>query len=247
MREMVALKAQSAFYGGHAASVGHAAFLGPAGTGKSTMAAIYTGYLHDMGYIRENRYLDITGDFLRGGFVGHTGKRTQATIEYATGGVLFIDEAYLLRSSDQGDSFGTEAIGTLVDAMEKRRDSLVVILAGYTDAMNDLFAANEGLRSRISTVFTFEPYTLNQLCQIFRSMAWAEGFTCDDALFRPLALKVRPSMSDPLFGNARVMRELLAKVERAHIMRFSRGVYGSQDESNPLRMTLLADDLAEVE
>lgn len=238
-QELAALRAQAEFYSGdEKPAMGHMAFLGPAGTGKSTMAKIVTGYLYKMGYIRDNRYVDITGDFLRGGYVGHTGKRTQATIEYATGGVLFIDEAYLLRSSNDGDAFGNEAIGVLVDAMEKKRDSLVVILAGYTDAMESLFEVNTGLKSRISTVWHFTPYTLNQLCQIFRTMAWYDGFTCDAGIFKPLAMQIKPQTADPQFGNARSMREILGKVEKNHILRFSQGAYTKEN-----KMTLFAQDL----
>ena len=129
-------------------------FLGPPGTGKTTVASIMTGYLYKMGLIQENSYLDINGDFLRGMYLGHTGKRTEAVVQYAQGMVLFIDEAYLLATSDgQADSFGQEAVGVLLDAMEKYRKNFVVIFAGYEKEMNNFLDINSGLRSRISLQF----------------------------------------------------------------------------------------------
>ena len=221
--ELEALRAQSEFWAGKGVAMGHMAFLGAPGTAKSTMAGIVTACLHDMGYIRDRRYVDVNGDFFRGAYVGHTGKRTSATIEYATGGVLFIDEAYLLSPTGTQDTFGAEALGVLVDAMEKKRGQLVVILAGYTEDMERLFSVNVGLRSRISTILHFESYSLKELCQIFAVMARAQDFACDDALYGPLSRHLRVAMADPQFGNGRYVRELLGDVIKEHIMRVSRG------------------------
>ena len=148
-------------------------FVGEAGTGKTSVASIVTGLLYDAGYIRENRYLDISGDFFKASYVGQTGKRTQAIIEYSKGMVLFIDEAYLLSASGGGGGhdFGAEAIGVLVDAMEKSRGEMVVIFAGYEREMRDLMDVNTGLSSRIAQTMHFERYSMRELMLIFSRMA----------------------------------------------------------------------------
>ena len=130
--EFKQLKAQYEFYEGKLETEGnHLCFVGPPGTGKTTVAAIMTGYLYKMGIIRDNKYVDVNGDFLRGQYLGHTGKRTEAVVQYSQGMVLFVDEAYLLQSSDDSDKFGQEAIGVLLDAMEKYRKKFVVIFAVF--------------------------------------------------------------------------------------------------------------------
>ena len=102
-------------------------------------------------------------------------------------------------------------------------NTLVVILAGYTEDMERLFSVNVGLRSRISTILHFESYSLKELCQIFAVMARAQDFACDDALYGPLSRHLRVAMADPQFGNGRYVRELLGDVIKEHIMRVSRG------------------------
>lgn len=238
--ELEGLAAQAAFSDGHMTAP-HLAFVGAAGTGKTSFAAIVTGFLFEHGLIAENRYIDVTGDFFRGAFVGHTGKRTQATLAYAAGGVLFIDEAYLLNSGS-GDAFGAEALGTIVDAMEKNSDP-VIILAGYSREMNELFEANTGLKSRIGAIVDFKPYSLQELCKIFRIMAYKDGFKCNPDIFNNIARWVKPQMNDVTFGNARVMREALKRVEKEHMLAFQKGRYGEISKHNPSRMLLTKTDV----
>lgn len=238
--EMKQLDAQQAFYGGGQVT-GHMAFVGPPGTGKTECARIVTGKLYKMGYIRENRYLSVTGDFLRGSYIGHTGKRTEAVIEYARGMVLFIDEAYLLYSQKHDDSFGAEALGVLVEAMEKYRGDLVVIFAGYTTPMQELFDGNPGVASRVSTVLHFESYTPKQLCKIFQLMAFERGFKVDSKFWQPLANYIAPLTRAEDFGNARFARELCDKIIKAHVIRYGRGEVPEEG-----KMTLYVDDLLAV-
>lgn len=241
--EIKRMKAQFEFYDGNMQNNGyHMVFLGPPGTGKTTVAGIMTGYLYQMGLIQENSYLDINGDFLRGMYLGHTGKRTEAVVQYSQGMVLFIDEAYLLSNSDGStDAFGQEAVGVLLDAMEKYRQNFVVILAGYDDEMNTFLNINSGLRSRISLEFHFKSYTPNELAYMFRNVAAASNFTVDKAVWIPLQRYFKTQLDNPKFGNGRFVRQLFEDVKKAHIMNF---VNEALDESQ--RFVIQLNDVQDV-
>lgn len=225
--EINRMKAQFEFYDGKIDSEGnHMVFLGPPGTGKTTVASIMTGYLYKMGLIQENSYLDINGDFLRGMYLGHTGKRTEAVVQYAQGMVLFIDEAYLLATSDgQADSFGQEAVGVLLDAMEKYRKNFVVIFAGYEKEMNNFLDINSGLRSRISLQFHFTSYTPHELAQMFKGIARQHKFTVEKDCWVPFQQYMKTQVTNPRFANGRFVRSFFEKVKKQHIMNYSKKAY----------------------
>lgn len=122
----------------------HMIFTGNPGTGKTTIARLVSRYLKAIGVLTGGQLVEVTRADLVGRYVGHTAPLTRSVIESAIGGVLFIDEAYSLYQG-QDDSFGTEAIDTLVKGMEDNRENLLVILAGYTKEMNDFLTANSGL------------------------------------------------------------------------------------------------------
>lgn len=198
-------------------------FVGPAGTGKTTAAAIVTGMLYDAGYIRENRYIDINGDFLKASYVGQTGKRTEAVVEYSKGMVLFIDEAYLLTSTSGGTDFGAEAIGVLVDAMEKARGELVIIFAGYEREMSEFLDVNTGLASRIAQTMHFETYSMREMMIIFSHMAEARHFRVDATAWLNVKASIEIAQTKPNFGNARYVRQLCQDAIGRHASRWSRG------------------------
>ena len=241
--EIKRMKAQFAFYDGNLENNGyHMVFLGPPGTGKTTVAGIMTGYLYQMGLIQENSYVDINGDFLRGMYLGHTGKRTEAVVQYAQGMVLFVDEAYLLTSSGgQSDSFGQEAVGVLIDAMEKYRHNFVVIFAGYEKEMSDFLDMNSGLRSRINLEFHFESYTPHELAGMFRNVAKNEGFTVVKDVWVPMQRYFKDKVADPKFGNGRFIRQFFESMKKQHILNFADGMY-SADE----KYVFTLDDLKSV-
>lgn len=223
--EIEKMKAQFAFYDGKMGNTEghHMCFMGPPGTGKSTVAGIMTAYLYKMGIIRRNEFLDINGDFLRGMYLGHTGKRTQAVINYCQGMVLFVDEAYLLQQdNNMGDNFGQEAIGVLLDAMEKHRKNFVVIFAGYDKEMNAFLNANSGLRSRISMMFHFQSYTAHELAQMMQRFAKNDKFTVEKAVWLPLQRYLKTRLDEPHFGNGRFIRSFWQAVKQSHIMNYAR-------------------------
>ncbi len=196
----------------------HVALLGPAGVGKTTFAEAVVAAMHECGLIERARVVDITGDWLRAAYVGQTGKRTEAAIQWSRGGVLFIDEAYLLADAGQA-GFGAEALGVLVNDMEKY-DDLTVILAGYEGAMGELFAMNEGLSSRIATKLHLAPYTVRELMLILQRMARARKFKLAPDIYRALQPGVKRAMRETDFGQGRAMRVLLDALIDAHALRW---------------------------
>jgi len=143
----------------------HMIFTGNPGTGKTTIARIVAKYLKALGVLSIGQLREVTRSDLVGQYVGHTAKLVQDVVKSALGGVLFIDEAYAL-CRNKHDSFGLEAIDTLVKAMEDHRDDLVVILAGYRDEMEQFLQMNSGLKSRFPNVIEFPDYTPQEMVQI---------------------------------------------------------------------------------
>ncbi len=190
----------------------HMAFKGNAGTGKTTVARLLGKLLAEMGILkRGDVFVEVTRADLVGQYQGHTAARVKDVVRSAMGGVLFIDEAYSL-VKDSGDSFGQEAVDTLVAEMENHRDALVVILAGYTDDIDRFLAANQGLRSRVTRDLFFEDYTVDDMVSIFAGMAKKENVLMDEALLPPLRDRIAQESRTPNFGNGRGVRNLFEAV-----------------------------------
>ena len=147
----------------------HMIFSGEPGTGKTTVAKYVTEALYEVGAIPENKFTVATVDSLVAGYVGQTAQKTREVLKKALGGVLFIDEAYMLNVKQGQNTFNDEAIGVLIEFMENRRKDLIVILAGYKKEMTEFLASNTGLDSRIERV-EFEDYTPQEMVQIFELM-----------------------------------------------------------------------------
>merc|ERR1719428_2809172 len=158
----------------------HMIFSGNPGTGKTTVARIVAELLASMGLIRKGHIVEADRATLVAGYSGQTALKTRQVVDQAMGGVLFVDEAYALVSEDGKDSFGKEALDTLIKIIEDRRSDLVVILAGYPDEMARLVATNPGVRSRFPTQVLFEDYTESELMQIAASMLAGDGFSLSE-------------------------------------------------------------------
>ena len=148
----------------------HMVFIGPAGTGKTTVARIVARLYGSMGLLSKGHLVETGRADLVAGYVGQTAIKVQEAVERALGGVLFIDEAYALAGAGYND-FGAEAIATLVKLMEDHRSDLAVIVAGYPDEMRTFIDSNPGLRSRFTTYVEFDDYSVDQLIEIFGDMA----------------------------------------------------------------------------
>ena len=190
----------------------HMIFTGNPGTGKTTIARLVARYLKAIGALNGGQLVEVTRADLVGRYTGHTAPLTNSVIESALGGVLFIDEAYSLYRGEQ-DSFGLEAIDTLVKGMEDHRDELVVILAGYTREMETFLTANSGLASRFPNRIEFPDYTAVELLQITQVLAKNKGYTLAEACTEPLlGYYARWQEADArTAGNGRLARNTLEK------------------------------------
>ncbi len=216
----------------------HTVMKGNPGTGKTTVARLLGRLYKEMGILPKGHLVECERADLVGEYIGHTAQRTREHIGRATGGILFVDEAYALARGGDKD-FGREAIDTLVKAMEDHRNELLVILAGYPDEMDWFIASNPGLASRFPIHMSFLDYALDEL------MAIAEVI-CRDRQYRltPEAkamLLTRLAFEGTIenFGNARAVRNALEGAIRRQALRLVKRPYLTRDDL----MTLVAMDL----
>ena len=190
----------------------HMIFTGNPGTGKTTIARLVARYLKAIGALKGGQLVEVTRADLVGRYTGHTAPLTNSVIESALGGVLFIDEAYSLYRGEQ-DSFGLEAIDTLVKGMEDHRDELVVILAGYTREMETFLTANSGLASRFPNKIEFPDYTADELLDITNVLARGKGYRLAESCTEPLRgyYERRQAEDARTAGNGRLARNTLEK------------------------------------
>ena len=188
----------------------HMIFTGNPGTGKTTIARLVSKYLKAIGVLSGGQLVEVSRGDLVGKYVGHTAPLTTQVIKSAIGGVLFIDEAYsLYRGKD--DSFGLEAIDTLVKGMEDNRDDLIVILAGYTKEMATFLTANSGLQSRFPNIIEFPDYSGEELTEIAQINAISRGYRLSEDAKAALLdyFCVVQAMDDRSSGNGRLARNVI--------------------------------------
>ena len=198
----------------------HMVFKGNAGTGKTTVARIIGNIYRELGVLSTGQFIECDRSSLVGTYVGHTAQKTKAKIEEALGGILFIDEAYSLMQGGEND-FGKEAITELVADIENYRNDLCVIIAGYSNDMDQFLAVNQGLSSRFSTEIIFEDYTPDEMLTILHGMIKGKGMKfeegCDPYLQQLIA---RYSQASD-FGNARGIRNLVDKILSSRNLRIA--------------------------
>lgn len=191
----------------------HSVFMGPPGTGKTTVARLVSKIYRHLGYLKKGHLVETDRTGMVAGYVGQTALKVEEVIKTSLNGVLFIDEAYALAKDNKKD-FGNEAIEVLLKKMEDHRDELVVIVAGYPDEMEEFIESNPGLQSRFNRYFTFDHYKPKELIGIFELFCRKNDFVItEDAkdklqfIFDKLYEKRHKS-----FGNARVARNLFEKI-----------------------------------
>ncbi len=214
----------------------HMIFTGNPGTGKTTIARLFARYMKAIGALSQGQLVEVTRADLVARYVGQTAPLTMSVIRSALGGVLFIDEAYsLYRGKD--DSFGLEAIDTLVKAMEDNRDDLIVILAGYSREMKEFLEANSGLKSRFANIIEFPDYSAEELLLIAQLQAKGKGYAIAEEAMEPLRsyFDKEQRTNAAKAGNGRLARNV---VEEA-ILRQSKRLMEQVDA--PLDVLMLED------
>lgn len=187
----------------------HLVFAGPPGTGKTTVARLYGSVLASLGALPKGHLVEVSRADLVAQVIGGTAIKTTEAFQRALGGVLFIDEAYSLLSDGRGSGadFGREAVDTLLKLMEDHREDVVVVVAGYSDRMEDFLASNPGLQSRFSRTIEFENYSVPELVAIMESMCAAHQYELGEGTREALTLRFERMPRDANFGNGRAARQ----------------------------------------
>lgn len=218
----------------------HMIFSGNPGTAKTTVARLFARIMRENGLLSCGQLVEVGRGELVGRYVGWTAPLVKEKFKAASGGVLFIDEAYSLASARE-DSFGDEAINTIVQEMENHRADVVVIFAGYPDKMEGFLQRNPGLRSRIAFHVPFADYDSTELCRIADLMSRKNGMHIEKDALDKLVRAFDVAKSEKDFGNGRYVRNLF---EQAKMNQASRLLEKNFDAISADEITTItADDI----
>ena len=219
----------------------HLVFSGNPGTGKTTVARILGKLYKEIGILSTGQMVETDRSGLVAGYVGQTAIKTQKKIQEAMGGILFIDEAYMLNQKDE--NFGQEAIDTILKAMEDHRDEFIVIVAGYTQLMKEFVESNPGLKSRFNKFFEFPDYTDEELQAIFELQCKKYQYKLTeeaDKAVREEIIRLEDSKGEN-FANAREVRNLFEKIIANQAARVS----ALEDVDEETLSTITIEDLTD--
>lgn len=220
----------------------HLAFTGNPGTGKTTVARIVGRIYKQIGLLSKGHFVEVSRTDLIAGYQGQTALKVKKVIEQAKGGVLFIDEAYSITENDHTDSYGRECLTELTKALEDYREDLVVIVAGYTEPMNQFFESNPGLKSRFNTFIEFDDYSANELDEILVSMCKNNDYILTDEVKKKIHFyfEQQTSSKDKSFSNGRLVRNLFDDL----VMNHARRVINVENPGREELSTIKVEDFA---
>lgn len=196
----------------------HMVFSGNPGTGKTTVARLLKDIFFNLGYINQNKIVEVTAKDLIAEYLGQTSGKTYSVVKSALGGVLFIDEAYAITTdgTSKGNQYGNECIATLLKLMEDYKDKLIIIFAGYEKEMESFQFSNPGLVSRIGYKIKFPNFTLDEMEQIYLNLLETNKLTIDEDALEKLKSIIEKSSESKDFGNARYINTVFQKVLIEH-------------------------------
>lgn len=185
----------------------HMLFSGSPGTAKTSVARLLAKILKDEDVLKSGRFVECGRQDLVGKYVGWTAKIVEDKFREANGGVLFIDEAY--SRVDDSNSYGAEAINTIIQLMENYRNEVIVIFAGYTEKMQVFLELNEGLKSCIAFHLNFPDYRADELLDILKLMSEKREYSIAEDALKVCREFFEAALAEENFGNGRYVRNLL--------------------------------------
>lgn len=214
----------------------HIVFTGNPGTGKTTVARIISKVFKALGILKTDKLVETDRSGLVAKYIGQTAEKTNAIIDSALDGVLFIDEAYSLAQGGEND-YGKEAVDALLKRMEDDRDRLVVIVAGYTKEMKKFLKMNPGLQSRFTRFVDFPDYSADELTSIFKAIAAKSEYMLDEDVLPAVRQRMEYELSKRLetFANARFVRTYFEQTLEKQASRV--GQMASPNEADLQRLT----------
>ncbi|HTY28649.1 MAG TPA: type VII secretion AAA-ATPase EccA [Mycobacterium sp.] len=232
----------------------HLVFAGPPGTGKTTIARVVAKIYCGLGLLKRENIREVHRADLIGQHIGETEAKTNAIIDSALDGVLFLDEAYALVATGAKNDFGLVAIDTLLARMENDRDRLVVIIAGYRADLDKFLDTNEGLRSRFTRNIDFPSYTPGELVEIAHKMAEQRDSVFEpaaldhmEALFSRLATESTPDANGisrrnlDIAGNGRFVRNIVERSEEEREFRLDHSEHAGTGEFSDEELMTITD------
>ena len=217
----------------------HLAFTGNPGTGKTTVARIVGRIYKQIGLLSKGHFIEVSRTDLIAGYQGQTALKVKKVIENAKGGVLFIDEAYSITENEQSDSYGRECITELTKALEDYREDLVVIVAGYTEPMNNFFESNPGLKSRFNTFIQFENYQVEELDEILVSICNKNDYQLSEDARENIKVFFSNEINkkNENFANGRLVRNIYDDLVMNHAKRVAKISNPSIEDLSEIKAT----------